>query len=74
MKSTHIILLALLFVLATPKHMKKALHRNSHKYSSVQHEVMSPVNERRMNTYGKLTTDKEVMKKLMGEGLTNNYQ
>ncbi len=35
---------------------------------------MSPVNEKRMNTYGKLTTDKEVMKKLMGEGLTNNYQ
>lgn len=35
---------------------------------------MSPVNEKRMNTYGKLTTDKEVMKRLLGEGLTNNYQ
>jgi hypothetical protein len=27
-----------------------------------------------MNTYGKLTTDKDVMKRLLGEGLTNNYQ
>ena len=26
-----------------------------------------------MNTYGKLTADKETMKRLLGEGLTNDY-
>lgn len=54
------------------KHMKKASHRATHSKSPL-HELMSPVNEARMHTYGKLTTDKEVMKKLLGEGLTNNY-
>lgn len=49
-------------------------NKSRHSKKSNKSHKLSPVNEKRMNTYGKLTTDKDVMKRLLGEGLTNNYQ
>ena len=57
-----LLIIVLIGGMVESKSMKKSVHKK-----------MSPTNEKRMNTYGKLTTDKESLKKLLGWGLTKNY-
>jgi hypothetical protein len=57
----------LLIIVLIGMYENKSMKKNGHK-------KMSPTNEKRMNTYGKLTTDEASLKKLLGWGLTKNYQ